>query len=28
VIQVLGGPDKLMPTLCELAGALGLTPRR
>jgi probable F420-dependent oxidoreductase len=27
VIQVLGGPDKLLPTLCELAGALGLTPR-
>ena len=26
VIQVLGGPDKLLPTLCELAGALGLTP--
>lgn len=27
VIQVLGGPDKLLPTLCELAGALGLTPQ-
>ena len=27
VIQVLGGSDKLLPTLSELAGALGLTPR-
>ena len=27
VIQVLGGADKLLPTLSELAGALGLTPR-
>jgi probable F420-dependent oxidoreductase len=27
VIQVLGGSDKLLPTLNELAGALGLTPR-
>ena len=27
VIQVLGGSDKLLPTLCELAGALGLTTR-
>jgi probable F420-dependent oxidoreductase len=27
VIQVLGGSDKLLPTLCELAGALRLTPR-
>jgi hypothetical protein len=27
VIQVLGGSDKLLPTLTELAGALGLTPR-
>lgn len=25
-IQVLGGPDKLIPTLTELAGPLGLTP--
>ena len=24
-IQVLGGPDKLLPTLTELAGPLGLT---
>ena len=24
-IQVLGGPDKLVPTLTELAGPLGLT---
>lgn len=23
VIQVLGGPDKLLPTLTDLAGALG-----
>jgi hypothetical protein len=28
VIQVLGGSDKLLPTLTELAGALGLTTRR
>jgi probable F420-dependent oxidoreductase len=27
VVQVLGGSDKLLPTLSELAGALGLTPR-
>lgn len=27
VIQVLGGTDKLLPTLTELAGALGLTNR-
>lgn len=27
VIQVLGGQDKLLPTLSELAGAVGLTPR-
>src|ERR1700741_4924957 len=27
VIQVLGGPDKLLPTLTDLAGALGLTKR-
>ena len=27
VIQVLGGSDKLLPTLSELAGALGLTMR-
>ena len=27
VIQVLGGPDKLLPTLTDLASALGLTPR-
>jgi probable F420-dependent oxidoreductase len=27
VIQVLGGPDKLLSTLTELAGALGLTKR-
>jgi probable F420-dependent oxidoreductase len=26
-IQVLGGSEKLLPTLSELAGALGLTPR-
>ena len=26
VIQVLGGPDKLLPTLSELAGPLGLSP--
>jgi probable F420-dependent oxidoreductase len=26
-IEVLGGSDKLLPTLRELAGALGLTPR-
>jgi alkanesulfonate monooxygenase SsuD/methylene tetrahydromethanopterin reductase-like flavin-dependent oxidoreductase (luciferase family) len=25
VIQVLGGPDKLLPTLAELAGPLGLS---
>jgi hypothetical protein len=25
LIQVLGGPDKLLPTLTELAGPLGLT---
>ena len=25
VIQVLGGSDKLLPTLTDLAGALGLT---
>jgi len=28
VIQVLGGQDKLLPTLSELASALGLTKRR
>jgi alkanesulfonate monooxygenase SsuD/methylene tetrahydromethanopterin reductase-like flavin-dependent oxidoreductase (luciferase family) len=28
VIQALGGQDKLLPTLSELAGALGLTTRR
>ena len=27
VIQVLGGSDKLLPTLSELGGTLGLTPR-
>ena len=27
VIQVLGGSEKLLPTLTELAGALGLTKR-
>jgi probable F420-dependent oxidoreductase len=27
VIQVIGGTDKLLPTLRELTGALGLTPR-
>jgi probable F420-dependent oxidoreductase len=27
VIQVLGGPDKLLPTLTDLADALGLTKR-
>jgi probable F420-dependent oxidoreductase len=26
-IQVLGGPDKLLPTLAALAGPLGLTPK-
>jgi hypothetical protein len=26
-IQVLGGWEKLIPTLTELAGPLGLTPR-
>jgi hypothetical protein len=25
VIQVLGGPDRLLPTLAELAGPLGLS---
>ncbi|WP_101948403.1 LLM class F420-dependent oxidoreductase [Mycobacterium sp. 3519A] len=28
LIQVLGGPDKLLETLTELAGPLGLTPAR
>jgi hypothetical protein len=27
VIQVLGGTDRLLPTLTELGGALGLTKR-
>jgi alkanesulfonate monooxygenase SsuD/methylene tetrahydromethanopterin reductase-like flavin-dependent oxidoreductase (luciferase family) len=27
VIHVLGGPDKLLPTLTDLADALGLTKR-
>ena len=27
VIQVLGGPDKLLPTLAELAGPLGIKAR-